>query len=73
MKQNENKTTIHLKVTPTIQQKISSNINKLTLKKIKRAFKEMPENKKPFSVFLNISLDYFKKNFVYTVSTLKAG
>ena len=30
LKQNENETTIHLKVTHAIQQKVSSNIKKLT-------------------------------------------
>ena len=69
MKQNENKTAIHLKVThayktnanPKInivmsenigqrrliffQQEISSHINKLTWKEIKRTSEEMPENK----------------------------
>ena len=51
---NENKTTNHLKVSHTIQQKISSNIQ--TLKEIKTSA-EMPENKKPSFAFLNLCLD----------------
>ena len=50
-KWNENKTALHLKVTRVIQQIISSNINKLTLKKIKRTSEEMPENKKVLFCF----------------------
>ena len=48
MKWNENETLSHLKVTHVIQQKIYSNINKLT-EKIKRTSKEMPENKTLFA------------------------
>ena len=54
MRWNENKTKIHLKVTHAIiQQKISSNIKKLTQKEIKKTSEEMPENKKPLSAFLS--------------------
>ena len=51
LKVNDNKTKVHLKVTETIQRKISSNIHKLTQKKIKKTYEQMPENKKPFLLF----------------------
>ena len=46
VKRNKNKTGIHMKVTHALQQKISSNINKLKYKEIKRMSGEMCENKK---------------------------
>ena len=49
------------KVTHAVQQKISLNIKKLTMKEIKRMSEEITENKKPFFAFLNLCLDLFKK------------
>ena len=51
MKQNENKTATPLKVTQAIQQKISLNINKVTMEEIKRTSEEISENKKPLFFF----------------------
>ena len=63
LKQNENKTTIHPKVTHAIQQKISSNINNRTEKEIKKTSEEMPENKKSlFAFFKPLSRLIQKKN-----------
>ena len=68
VKRNKNKTGIHMKVTHALQQKISSNINKLKYKEIKRMSGEMCENKKLLFYFF-----IFKKKLVYVVSTLKTG
>ena len=56
-KWNENKTAIHLKVTHAIQKKISSNVNKLALKEIKRTSEEVTEIR-------NLNLPF--QTFVYT-------
>ena len=69
VKQNKIKTGIHMKVTHALQQKISSNINKLKQKEIKRMSGEMFENKKLLFDFFFFS----KKKLVDVVSTLKTG
>ena len=61
LKWNANKTTIHPKVIHAVQQKVFSNIKKLTMNEIKRTSEEITENEKLFFAFLNLCPDLFKK------------
>ena len=54
LNQNGNKTTIHLKVIHAIQQKVPSNVNKLTEKKLKERLKKCLKTN-PFSFFKPLS------------------
>ena len=73
LKWSQNKTAIPLKVTDAIQQKISSNINKLTQKEIEKMSEEMPENKKKPFCFSKPLFRLTVKKTVHVVSTLKTG
>ena len=70
MKQNENKTATPLKVTQAIQQKITLNINKVTMEEIKRTSEEISENKKPLFFLWKIKKPLSRltqKQFAYIV------